>query len=764
MESLDERERKGMNKEAETENLKTRIDSLAEELLTAYEELNLFYDISNSMQSFFDFEKTMDFILSKAVEIIDADKAAILAFDESGNKLKMRKGLVSGRWITSDPSREMNIEGTLLGKAIDAKGGLIVNDVTEYQKGISPFIATKSLLAVPLYARNKVIGIFTLGDRRGREFSSNDLKLLTVLSSQAALIMENDRLLQENAAMVEIGRIISSTLNIDEVYELFAAEVKKIIPFERLNINLFNHEAKTATAAYTFGTAVPGRQAGAVFPLAGSAAEETLKTRSGMLILAEDREELERRYPGLLPSFQAGHRSMILVPLISKDKIIGNLSFGSTQPRVFTDRDLKLAENIASQIAGAVANAQLFIEQKHAEEEKTALEEQFRQSQKMEAIGQLAGGIAHDFNNLLTVIKGYSELALVQLRAGNPLKDNIEEIKRASERAAELTRQLLAFSRRQVMELKVINLGTVLQNLEKMLRRVIGENIELIIKWEDDLGRVKVDPGQIEQVILNLVVNAKDAMPDGGSLRIEITHAELDEGYARKHVAVRPGRHVMLSVSDTGYGMTPEVQERVFDPFFTTKEKGTGLGLSTVYGIVKQSGGNIWVYSELGHGTVFKIYLPEVDEPADGMGERSKGEEVPGGKETILLVEDEAAVLELTAQMLKNRGYRVLEAQNGADAILGCKGYRGLIDLMVTDVVMPGMSGRELAGHLASVRPEMRVLYMSGYTDDAIIHYGILEEGVNFIQKPFSIGKLARKVREVLDKDSRSLVRTHPAP
>ena len=394
-------------------------------------------------------------------------------------------------------------------------------------------------------------------------------------------------------------------------------------------------------------------------------------------------------------------------------------------------------------------------QRKRAEEEMAAVQEQFRQSQKMEAIGQLAGGIAHDFNNLLTVIKGYSQIASMELKEGDPLKERIELIKRAADRAADLTRQLLAFSRRQILEFKVIDLNTALRNLEKMLRRVIGEDIELVIHLPEDLGGVKTDPGQIEQVIMNLTVNAKDAMPSGGKLTIETANVELDEEYARNHVAVKTGGYVMLAVSDTGMGMTPEVRNRVFEPFFTTKEegKGTGLGLSTVYGIVKQSGGNIWVYSELGKGTTFKMYFPRVDEPLDEISEKvtvRKG--LLRGSETILVVEDEEEVRKLIVRGLEGQGYRVLDAPQGFDAFLIGEEHQGPIHLLVTDVVMPKMSGRELAERILEILPEVKVLYMSGYTDNTIVHYGMLEKGVNYIQKPFTVEGLVQKVREVLDK------------
>jgi PAS domain S-box-containing protein len=392
-------------------------------------------------------------------------------------------------------------------------------------------------------------------------------------------------------------------------------------------------------------------------------------------------------------------------------------------------------------------------ERKRAEEEMAALQEQLRQSQKMESIGRLAGGIAHDFNNLLTIIKGYSQLSLIELKEGDPLKENIEEVKKAADRAADLIRQLLAFSRRQVMEMRVLDLNILLQNLDKMLRRVIGEDIELVTLLAEDLGRVKTDPGQIEQVILNLAVNARDAMPSGGKLTIETANVELDETYARRHVAVTPGRYVMLAVSDTGVGMTPEVRDRVFEPFFTTKEKGkgTGLGLSTVYGIVKQSEGNIWIYSEPGHGTTFKIYLPQVEELLEEVKEKVVGEELPCGSETVLVVEDEEEVRKVAVRILRGQGYKVLEASNGADTLMICKEQKEPIHLILTDVVMPQMSGRQLVEQLRQVYQNLKVLYMSGYTDNTIVHHGVLEEGINYIQKPFTVGALAGKVREVLD-------------
>ncbi len=393
-------------------------------------------------------------------------------------------------------------------------------------------------------------------------------------------------------------------------------------------------------------------------------------------------------------------------------------------------------------------------ERKQAEEEKLSLQEQLRQSQKMEAIGQLAGGVAHDFNNLLTVIKGYSQLSLLDLKEDAPLRGNIQEIEKATQRATDLTRQLLAFSRRQILDLKVLDLNTLLNDLEKMLRRIIGEDIELVTLLSEDLGKVKVDPSQIEQVIFNLAVNARDAMPAGGRLAIETANVELDEEYAHAHVSVTPGRYVRLSVSDTGVGMTQEVKEKVFEPFFTTKEKGkgTGLGLSMVYGIVKQSGGNIWLYSEPGRGTTLRIYFPRTEEEADALHRREDTEFFPRGSETVLLVEDDTLVRDLANRLLEQQGYRVLAAANGQEALHVAKEHLGeTIHLLLADIVMPQMGGKELADWLKISRPNIKVLFTSGYADNAIVHHGVLDPGTHFLQKPFSLKTLSNKVREVLD-------------
>ena len=385
--------------------------------------------------------------------------------------------------------------------------------------------------------------------------------------------------------------------------------------------------------------------------------------------------------------------------------------------------------------------------------EQLQLAAQFLQAQKLEAVGRLTGGVAHDFNNLLTTIIGNAEMVIAEVGKESPLYGYIEDIKGAGERAAQLTRQLLAFSRKQVLQPEVVNLNEVVAGVDKMLRRVIGEDIELENALASDLGRVEADIGQLEQVIMNLAVNAKDAMPGGGNLIIETANVDLNETYAKNHVAVTPGPYVMLCVSDTGVGMSPEVQAQAFEPFFTTKEKskGTGLGLSTVYGIVKQSRGNIWVYSEVGRGTSFKIYLPRVDKAVSGENVEGVRSEARGGTETVLVVEDEEQVRNLAEKVLEGYGYQVLAAKDGREALELLREHEGPIHLMLTDVVMPGMSGRELAERLKGTRPEMKVIYMSGYTDNAIVHHGILDNGIAFIQKPFKPRDLARKLRVVLE-------------
>ena len=385
--------------------------------------------------------------------------------------------------------------------------------------------------------------------------------------------------------------------------------------------------------------------------------------------------------------------------------------------------------------------------------ERKRLEEQLRQAQKMEAVGRLAGGIAHDFNNLIQVITGCGEVVLADLPAVHPSRDLVREMKNAGERAAGLTRQLLAFSRQQILAPRLLDLGAAARDASRLLQRLIGEDIQLETRSEPELGPVRADPNQVEQVLLNLAVNARDAMPQGGKLTIETRNVELDEAYLRSNPDARPGPHVLLAISDNGCGMDEATRARIFEPFFSTKgERGTGLGLATVYGIVRQSGGHVSVYSEVGRGTTFKIYLPRVGEVTRARKSDTRHGTAPRGSETLLLVEDEDGVRTLAGYVLRDCGYKVLEARHGEEALRVAAGHDGPIDLLVTDVVMPYLGGREVAERLCASHPETRVLFLSGYTDDAIVRHGILEAEVAFLQKPFRTAALAHKVREVLDR------------
>jgi len=409
--------------------------------------------------------------------------------------------------------------------------------------------------------------------------------------------------------------------------------------------------------------------------------------------------------------------------------------------------------NAAGAIVNYISISKNITELLKLQEEKEKLQAQFLQSQKMEAIGVLAGGIAHDFNNLLNVINGYCELVLEELAPNDPKRDDLEKISQAGQHAASLTSQLLAFGRKQILQPEVFDLNTIIDQMSSMLRRLISESIELVTITQPGLGRINADPGQIQQIIMNLAVNARDAMLEGGSLTIETADVNFDEEYVREHPTVKAGPYVMLAISDNGSGMDADTKSHLFEPFFTTKQKGkgTGLGLSTVYGIVKQSNGVIWVYSEPGKGTTFKVYFPRAEGAVSRIAEKGRLEQGTGGTETLLIAEDESSVRALTARILRERGYTILEASNGKEAQDIAEKYAGEIHLVLTDVVMPEMSGRELVFRLTAARPGIKALFVSGYTDNAIVHQGVLDAGVAFLQKPFTIESLALKVREVID-------------
>ncbi|HEY2509902.1 MAG TPA: ATP-binding protein [Polyangiaceae bacterium] len=492
-------------------------------------------------------------------------------------------------------------------------------------------------------------------------------------------------------------------------------------------------------------------------------ARRVLETGEPLLIAKLDLESLRGRVdPEILMGYQTiGIHSLLLVALRAKGESVGTLSLARFEPGspAFTERDRDLARTLAEHAALAILNARQLraaLRELAAREGVAAsiarTDEEVRHAQKMEAVGRLAGGVAHDFNNLLSVILSYAEIIGAEMRVEDPLRADLEEIKRAGVRASELTRQLLAFSRQQVLEVTVLNFNESLAGVEKMLRRLLGADVALTTLPASGLWNIKADGAQVEQVLMNLAVNARDAMPQGGQLTIETCNVELDEASAREHHGVAPGSYVLLSVSDTGVGMDRETQARVFEPFFTTKErgKGTGLGLATVFGIVKQSGGHIGVESEPGKGTTFKVLFPRTRGAAAMPTVEQVQVDLGGGSETILLVEDDDQVRVLARAILRRNGYLVLEAPNGGEALLICEQHESRIHLLLTDLVLPRMSGRQLAERLVAQRPTMKVLFMSGYTDDAVLQHRELDQGTAYLQKPLTPSALTRKVRDVL--------------
>ena len=854
------------------------------------EESSVLAEIGRIISSTLNIEEVYELFSEKVKSLIPYDRIVINLIDKDETRLVNR--YVEG---VSAPGRNFGevfpLAGTLTEMIIQNRKGVIIDAQEEHElaakfPGLVPEsrAGSRSFLSVPLISRDQPIGGLHFRSRGCRVYSKKDLTLAESIAAQIAGAIANAQLFselksaqnafrrsergakqlaQENAIMAEIGEILCSTLDIRSVYARFSETVRKLIPFDRMAVNIPSLGNNTFMIPYVSGIKVVGRREGEDIPLSGTIVEEVIRTRTSILVREEDLRDFLKRFPGLSVLAESGFSSMLSVPLISKNRVIGILNLQLAKGGSYRSSDLQAAEKVGALIAGAIENAQLFAERQQAEEkyrtlvqnandaifiiqdgvirfsnnktenlfgysagelaaipfsnhvhpadrekiydgnseksrqrefpkppsfrirnksgqefwvelkavdiewekkpatlnfasditEQKKLEAQFLQAQKMEAVGRLAGGVAHDFNNLLTVINTNSQLALMDLKEGDPLREKFESIQTAGQRAANLTRQLLAFSRRQVVEMKVVNLNGILQDLEKMLRRLIGEDIILSAVLDENLGRVKADAGQIEQVIFNLVVNARDAMPRGGKLTIETTNATLDHEFAHTHLGVKPGRYVMLSVSDNGVGMEAEVRERVFEPFFTTKEKGkgTGLGLSTVYGIVKQTGGEITFYSEPGQGTTFKIYLPQVDEPLEGATLKESNGKLPSGHETILVVEDEEEVRRLAVEILHRHGYRVLEASHGGAALLLCEECQEPIHLLLSDVVMPEISGPDFARRLKYFRPEIKVLFMSGFPDNALLQHGILDRGVIFLQKPFSIEGLTKRVREALD-------------
>jgi signal transduction histidine kinase/DNA-binding response OmpR family regulator len=704
-----------------------------------------------------DLETLAKGIVESVVGLIDVPAVLLMLEQPDGSLLALARGggvgaeLEAG-WVLAPGTglaSRLVAEGRVLAVA-DAPNDPALGLPDDVRRRLSQ-CGVRSLVAVPVRIKGGVTAVLLAADRLGRRFTRREITLLEMAADRAALALENARLLaetrvrlKETETLLAVGQALSLDLPTEEAMRRVARETA--LAFGADTVGAYFRDARHAVLRPLAGYRVPSellqRLQETPFPIEKYAAiREAWET--GRPVWSPD-VMADRRWftAALLPSSPS--HAVLFAPTKARGEIVGGLFLVWWRPgHRPTEADLRLIEGIAAQVG-------LALERKRAQDEQARLETGLREAQKMDAIGRLAGGIAHDFNNLLTVITGRGELLRDLLRPDDPMLRHVDLIQKTGQRATHLIRQLLAFSRKQVLQPRVLDLNAIVRGMDKMLRRLIREDIDLAILADAALGRVKADPTQIEQVILNLVVNARDAMPEGGRLVIETANMHLDRDALD---GVPAGNYAMLSVGDTGIGMDAETQTHLFEPFFTTKGpgKGTGLGLATVYGIVRQSGGHIVVESDVGRGSTFRIYLPRAEETADPPEPPSGAGTTPRGQETVLLVEDHDEMRDLAREILARLGYTVIDARHPGEALLIAERRDSRIHLLVTDVVMPEMNGRELAERLTAIRPDLRVVYISGYPDDAIGEHGVLQPGTVLLQKPFTPDALGRKVREVLD-------------
>jgi len=685
------------------EHLRLVTDKLSEkagDLKSANERLRALINIGLELASERDSERLLHSVCAAARDLFGATYVTLGILDRSGRTVErvVTSGVDAGPWIRVG-DHVSGLLATIVAERRALRGDNTGGDPSRLQlPAHHPEI--QAFLAVPIASPTHIYGWMCLVSNEGTTFTEDDEQLVMALSGQVGRIYENGYFY--SVARHERDRA-QRYLDTAEVI-LLALDIEGRV-----------------TLANRYACSVLGRTAEELLGLDWN--ETCLPARS--------RDALRKRFHNVL----GGDSSIVESPILTR----------SGDERLIEWRNTLLRDD-AGHVIGTFSSGSDITERR-------TLEEQFQQAQKMEAIGRLAGGVAHDFNNLLTVIHGYAELTLTTLNADDPRRMDIDEIVKAAERATSLTRQLLTFSRKQIIEPTLLDLNLVVVDVRAMLGRLIGEDVKVVLSLQPEAALVKADRGQVDQIVLNLAVNARDAMPRGGTLTIETSNAELDEHYAKTHLSVVPGPYVVLTVSDTGTGMTSEIQARLFEPFFTTKEigKGTGLGLATVHGIVTRSGGSVGVYSEVGKGTSFKVYFPRAD-----VGELVVVAPPPAGRqrtgtETVLVVDDADGLRELARRLLERQGYTVLVAAN-ADEALRLFERNASIDVLLTDVVMPGFSGPELTMLLMKQRPALKAIYMSGYTEDTIIHHGVLNPGIAFLHKPFTSETLGRKIREVLDR------------